>query len=192
MLAVLIHLSTGADETYSTLSSFKSTHAATASPLLSALANPSDLFGRSFLSASPGTNSTTPSSVTGGSPPSSWPASYTNNGSLPRGIGGSVPHQRGNGAYPSFEEHLSRNGAFGAYQRHPNSSGDTGRLTPGDGSYACSFDTLDSDSENVLCLGWEGGMDVWRIGKGSLDLLGRLEGLPGAVRNSVVCKHHRI
>lgn len=162
---------------------FKSTHTATASPLLAALSNPSDLFTRSFLSASPGTSSTAPSSVTGGSPPSSWPASYPNNGSLPRGIGGSVPR---NGGYPSFEEHLSRNGAFTGNQQHTASSGDPTRLKPGDTSYACSFDTLDGDSENVLCFGWEGGLDVWRAGKGSIDLLGRLEGLPGGVRSAKI------
>ncbi|KAF8422374.1 hypothetical protein EV426DRAFT_712796 [Tirmania nivea] len=162
---------------------FKSTQTATASPLLAAIPNPSDLFARSFLSASPGTSSTAPSSVTGGSPPSSWPASYTNNGSLPRGIGGSVPR---NGGYPSFEEHLSRNGAFTSNQRHTASSGDAVTLRPGDASYACSFDTLDGESENVLCFGWEGGLDVWRAGKGSLDLLGRLEGLSGGVRSAKI------
>ncbi|KAF8471786.1 hypothetical protein BDZ91DRAFT_760427 [Kalaharituber pfeilii] len=171
-----------------THSIFKSTQAATASPLLAALSNPSDLFSRSFLSASPGTNSTAPSSVTGNSPPSSWPASYNNSGSLPRGIGGSVPHQRANGAYPSFEEHLSRNGTS-VYQRFANSSGipgDMSRLIPGDVGYACSFDTLDGDAENVLCFGWEGGIDVWKIGKGSLDLLGRLEGLSGGVKGAKI------
>lgn len=173
-----------ADKYDSPHSIFKSSQTNTVSPLLAALPNPSELFARSFLSASPGTSSTTPNSITGGSPPSSWPASYTNHGSLPRGLGGSVPR---NGGYPSFEEHLSKNGAFMA-NRQIGSSGDTGRLRPGDASYACSFDSLDGDSENVLCLGWEGGLDVWRIGKGSLDLLGRLEGLTGGVRSAKVCK----
>lgn len=66
------------------------------------------------------------------------------------------------------------------------SPGGAASLRPGDASYACSFDTLDGDSENVLCFGWEGGLDVWRAGKGSLDLLGRLEGLPGGVRSAKV------
>lgn len=82
---------------------------------------------------------------------------------------------------------MSRNGAFTGNQRHTTSPSDTARIGPGDASYACSFDTLDGDSENVLCFGWEGGLDVWRAGKGSLDLLGRLEDLPGGVRNAQVC-----
>lgn len=81
---------------------------------------------------------------------------------------------------------MSRNGAFTGNQRHITSTGDAVRLRPGDASYACSFDALDGDSENVLCFGWEGGLDVWRAGKDSLDLLGRLEGLPGGVRSAKV------
>ncbi|KAI5808513.1 hypothetical protein DFH27DRAFT_606808 [Peziza echinospora] len=167
---------------------FKPNSGVAASPLLSAF-NPADLFGRSFLSGSPGTNSTAPSSLTGGSPPNSWPASYQNNGSLPRGAGGSVPHQRLSGTYPSFEEQLSRNGRFMNQHMFSNNtgvSGDSNKLTPGDGGYACSFDTLDGDSENVVCLGWEGGIDVWRVGKGSLDLIGRLEGLSGGVKSAKI------
>ena len=101
-----------------------------------------------------------------------------------------MPHQRLSGAYPSFEEQLSRNGRFMNQHMFSNNtgiSGDSNKLTPGDGGYACSFDTLDGDSENVVCLGWEGGIDVWRVGKGSLDLIGRLEGLSGGVKSAKVC-----
>jgi hypothetical protein len=63
-----------------------------------------------------------------------------------------------------------------------------GGLPPGEAGYFCGFDTLSMGgdeaartSENVLLIGSQGGLDVFRVEKGKLDLVGRLEGLRGAV-----------
>lgn len=77
------------------------------------------------------------------------------------------------------------------------------QLRPGEGNYACTFDTLDEPfggyagaaasggagnggGDNVVCLGWEGGVDVWKIGRGVLEQVGRLEGLGGGVKSAKV------
>ncbi|KAH0538673.1 hypothetical protein FGG08_004748 [Glutinoglossum americanum] len=61
-------------------------------------------------------------------------------------------------------------------------------LVPGDSGYYCGFDTLaiskdrgPSDTENVLLMGWQGGLDVFRVERDKLDIIGRLEGLRGGV-----------
>ena len=60
--------------------------------------------------------------------------------------------------------------------------------TPGEGGYFCGFDTLtmcgdeaSRTAENVLLVGQQGGLDVYRVERSKLDILGRLEGLKGAV-----------
>ncbi|CAO2657282.1 Nn.00g034080.m01.CDS01 [Neocucurbitaria sp. VM-36] len=60
--------------------------------------------------------------------------------------------------------------------------------TPGEGGYFCGFDTLSMAgdeaarlTENVLLVGCEGGLDVFRVEKSKMDLVGRLEGLRGSV-----------
>jgi hypothetical protein len=61
-------------------------------------------------------------------------------------------------------------------------------LQPGEGGYFCGFDTLATagdeaarSSENVLLVGSQGGIDVFRIDKSKMDLMGHLAGLRGAV-----------
>lgn len=61
-------------------------------------------------------------------------------------------------------------------------------ISPGEGGYFCGFDTLDMaadeaarSAENILLVGQQGGLDVFRVEKGKLDIIGRLEGLRGAV-----------
>ncbi|KAF2856961.1 hypothetical protein T440DRAFT_383677 [Plenodomus tracheiphilus IPT5] len=61
-------------------------------------------------------------------------------------------------------------------------------MTPGEGGYFCGFDTLVAAgdeaaraAENVILIGSQGGLDVFRVEKSKMDLVGRLEGLRGAV-----------
>ncbi len=61
-------------------------------------------------------------------------------------------------------------------------------ISPGERGYFCGFDTLDTAGdenarsvENVLLVGSQGGLDVFRVEKNKLDLVGRLEGLHGGV-----------
>lgn len=61
-------------------------------------------------------------------------------------------------------------------------------VVPGEGGYFCGFDTLSMaadaaarSSENVLLVGSQGGLDVFRVERCRLDILGRLEGLSGGV-----------
>jgi hypothetical protein len=68
-----------------------------------------------------------------------------------------------------------------------NPADNTG-INPGEGGYFCGLDTLsmagDEPSkvaENVLLVGYEGGIDVFRVEKAKMDLVGRLEGLRGGV-----------
>ncbi|KAF2741783.1 hypothetical protein M011DRAFT_462978 [Sporormia fimetaria CBS 119925] len=60
--------------------------------------------------------------------------------------------------------------------------------TAGEGGYYCGFDTLcmagdepAKVSENVLIVGYSGGVDIIRVDKRKLDLVGRLQGLQGNV-----------
>ncbi|KAI9849644.1 MAG: hypothetical protein M1837_002769 [Sclerophora amabilis] len=70
---------------------------------------------------------------------------------------------------------------FGPYPRRG-----TGFI-PGEDDFYCGLDTLPIDSGgsrsngDVLLLGWQGGLDVFKVEKDKLDLVGRLEGLRGAV-----------
>ncbi|KAI8937720.1 hypothetical protein NX059_005420 [Plenodomus lindquistii] len=61
-------------------------------------------------------------------------------------------------------------------------------MTPGEGGYFCGFDTLVAAgdeaaraAENVILVGSQGGLDVFRVEKSKMDLVGRLEGLRGGV-----------
>jgi hypothetical protein len=61
-------------------------------------------------------------------------------------------------------------------------------IPPGEGGYFCGLDTLtmagDEASrvaENVLLVGQPGSLDVFRVERSKLDIVGRLEGLRGAV-----------
>jgi hypothetical protein len=61
-------------------------------------------------------------------------------------------------------------------------------IQPGERGYFCGFDTLAMagdeaarSSENVLLVGSQGGLDVFRVEKSNLDMVGHLEGLRGAV-----------
>ncbi|KAJ4374220.1 hypothetical protein N0V83_002961 [Neocucurbitaria cava] len=65
---------------------------------------------------------------------------------------------------------------------------DNDGIPPGEGGYFCGFDTLtmagDEASrltENVLLVGSEGSLDVFRVEKSKMDLVGRLENLRGSV-----------
>lgn len=204
----------------------------TASPLLSALPNATDLFPRSipfplFLSTSnPSTNGPNSlGSASGGvglgvgvSPPPSAPASYSSGGNF-SGISGNPRQIRG---YPGFEEQFANGhsapgnnvGYYNPTQRyaqgspvplslHFGGSQSQPQLQPGEGNYACTFDTLDEPfggyagaaasggtgnggGDNVVCLGWEGGVDIWKVGRGVLEQVGRLEGLGGGVKSAKV------
>lgn len=204
----------------------------TASPLLSALPNATDLFPRSipfpsFLSTSnPSTNAPNSlGSASGGvglgvgvSPPPSAPASYSSGGNY----SGSSGHPRQIRGYPGFEEQFTSNhsvpgnnvGYYNPTQRYAQGSPiplslqfGGSQLQPGEGNYACTFDTLDEPfggyagaaagggignggGDNVVCLGWEGGVDVWKVGRGVLEQVGRLEGLGGGVKSAKVDFSH--
>lgn len=61
-------------------------------------------------------------------------------------------------------------------------------LVPGQDGCFCGFDTLSMagdeaarSAENVLLIGSQGGLDVFRVEKSKMDIVGRLEGLRGAV-----------
>lgn len=61
-------------------------------------------------------------------------------------------------------------------------------LTAGEGGYFCGFDTLSMagdeaarSAENVLLVGSQGGIEVFRVDKGKMDIVGRLDGLRGGV-----------
>lgn len=67
-------------------------------------------------------------------------------------------------------------------------NGPTDGIQPGEGGYFCGFDTLSMagdeaarSSENVLLVGSQGGLDVFRVEKSKMDIVGRLEGLRGGV-----------
>ncbi|KAF3937171.1 hypothetical protein ABW19_dt0201350 [Dactylella cylindrospora] len=109
-------------------------------------------------------------------------------------------------SYPSFPEHRGSS----VYATSPTPShlsgrggarppAHTGHLRPGDGGWAFSFDVLDDlegnigselaqkasgsgvNGTDVVCLGWEGGVDVWKVGRGVVELVSRMSGLPGTV-----------
>lgn len=61
-------------------------------------------------------------------------------------------------------------------------------IAAGEEGYFCGFDTLcmaadeaARTAENVLLVGCQGGLDVFRVEKGKMDVLGRLEGLRGGI-----------
>ncbi|KAF2876938.1 hypothetical protein BDV95DRAFT_625048 [Massariosphaeria phaeospora] len=65
--------------------------------------------------------------------------------------------------------------------------------TAGEGGYYCGFDTLSmagddasKTAENVLLVGYQGGLDVFRVEKGRMDIVGRLEGLRGHILGAKV------
>lgn len=68
---------------------------------------------------------------------------------------------------------------------NPVSGGD---VNPGESGYHCGFDTLGTAghdpskvAENVLLIGYEGGIDILKVDRRKMDVVGRLEGLRGAV-----------
>jgi hypothetical protein len=67
-------------------------------------------------------------------------------------------------------------------------SGASEGIPPGEGGYFCGFDTLMMAgdeaarvAENVLLVGQQGSLDIFRVEKGKMEIVGRLEGLQGAV-----------
>jgi hypothetical protein len=61
-------------------------------------------------------------------------------------------------------------------------------LKPGENGYFCGFDTLATSgdgpslpAEDVLLVGYQGGMEVCRVNRDRLDILGQLSGLKGSV-----------
>lgn len=40
--------------------------------------------------------------------------------------------------------------------------------------------------DNVVCLGFDGGVEVWKVGKENADLIGGLTGLRGSVKSAKV------
>jgi hypothetical protein len=65
---------------------------------------------------------------------------------------------------------------------------ETEGLVAGEGGYYCGFDSLSmagdeaaKPAENVLLIGYQGGLEVFRVDKGKMDIVGRLEGLRGGI-----------
>jgi len=105
-------------------------------------------------------------------------------------------------SYPSFAENLAGGYSSSAGTNYSTSHGTTSTTrNAGDSGFACSFDVLDdvdittatvkangqqataplTSGTDVICLGWEGGVDVWKVGRGDVELLGRMSGLTGSV-----------
>jgi len=68
-----------------------------------------------------------------------------------------------------------------------------GGTVAGEGGYFCGFDTLSMAgdeaaraAENVLLVGYQGGLDVFRVEKGKMDAVGHLEGLRGGVTGAKI------
>ncbi|KAF2270905.1 hypothetical protein CC78DRAFT_573264 [Lojkania enalia] len=66
-------------------------------------------------------------------------------------------------------------------------------IVAGEGGYHCGFDTLcmagdeaSKAAENVLLVGYQGGLDIFRVERGKMDIVGRLEGLRGGVLGAKV------
>lgn len=96
---------------------------------------------------------------------------YTNNLPLPH-----EPQPHFYGAPGAFELGLEQK-----YDMFPD-------LIPGADGYYCGFDTLDGaghgpskKAQDVLIVGYEGGLDVIKIGRRQSPVIGRLEGLRGSV-----------
>lgn len=124
--------------------------------------------------------------IGGPSPPPSAPASYSSGaGSVPRQLKG----------YNGFEEHPY---SYPQYAGSPNSA--AGALAAGlpgvarhassNGQTAYEFATVDDAKgieENVVFVGFEGGMEVWKVGRSAVEMVGRLEGMRGGVKGGKVC-----
>lgn len=143
------------------------------------------------------------------STPPSAPASYSSGGAG----GFSAPRQaRG---YPGFEEQYSgSNGSTGTTyhntaQRNPHGSSvpsaeqlNGSHFYIGEANYACELATVDelglqggntrissgaiAGGDNVVCLGSNGGVDIWRIGRSIVEQVGHLEGLRGYVKTAKI------
>ncbi|KAF2110009.1 hypothetical protein BDV96DRAFT_501348 [Lophiotrema nucula] len=66
-------------------------------------------------------------------------------------------------------------------------------ITAGEGGHFCGLDTLSMagdeasrGAENVLLVGYQGGLDVFRVERGKMDVIGRLEGLRGNVLSAKI------
>jgi hypothetical protein len=75
----------------------------------------------------------------------------------------------------------------------PLPSGPTPRAAAGDGEYYCGFDSSSSaggsatlSAEDVVLIGWEGGLDIYKVTTENMDLIGRLSDLPGSVIDAKV------
>jgi hypothetical protein len=102
---------------------------------------------------------------------------------------GNVPPHRGHAALPHEDQaHFHPGGLLDldsiglpGYPQH-------GGLSPGENGYFCGWDTLSTAghgpsaiAENILLVGYEGGLRVYRVSRKNVDIIGRLEGLRGAV-----------
>ncbi|KAI5789382.1 hypothetical protein FPQ18DRAFT_278426, partial [Pyronema domesticum] len=126
--------------------------------------------------------------IGGPSPPPSAPASYSSGaGSVPRQLKG----------YNGFEEHPY---SYPQYAGSPNSA--AGALAAGlpgvarhassNGQTAYEFATVDDAKgieENVVFVGFEGGMEVWKVGRSAVEMVGRLEGMRGGVKGGKILPH---
>jgi hypothetical protein len=138
----------------------------------------------------------------GPSPPPSAPASYSSGGgSVPRqlkGYNGFEEHSYGSphgNSYPQYA--VSPNSAVGGLAsglpgltvaaghhlaRHASSNGHTGQVY----EFATVNDAKGIE-ENVVCVAFEGGMEIWKVGRSAVEMVGRLEGMRGVVRGGKVC-----
>ncbi|KAI9764755.1 MAG: hypothetical protein M1835_007511 [Candelina submexicana] len=69
----------------------------------------------------------------------------------------------------------------------------SGGFLPGANGYFCGFDTLATSGDlasqpvgNVMLVGFEGGIDIYKVERDKLDVIGHLEGLRGAVLGAKV------
>ncbi|KAF2197002.1 hypothetical protein GQ43DRAFT_227163 [Delitschia confertaspora ATCC 74209] len=101
---------------------------------------------------------------------------YSQYGAKPFATNPPLPHQPQTHYYnlPEIDLGLDTTGSDG--------------ITPGEGGYFCGFDTLSTagdepsrTAENVLIVGYEGGVELFRVERSKMDVIGRLEGLRGSV-----------
>ena len=187
--------------------------AAGSSPLISALQGPSDLLSRSIpfspfrAAPSPPGAPNSVGSTTGGvglnggpSSPPSAPTSYSSAG------GGGFNASR---QVKGYEDHGSvPYGGFGGfYASSQRSAGGTlnvgANFQPNQNNYASALATIDelglvggnvrvaggngaSGGDNVVISGWDGGVDVWRIGRNTTEQIARLDGVRGSVMGAKV------
>ena len=121
-------------------------------------------------------------------------------------------HSHGNNSNSSHNHSLNNPNNI---QRYPhagspnaqlNAAGTYLRPGPGESRFACELGTVDEaglsgpnarfasargagaagGGENIVCLGYDGGVEIWRAGRNAVERIGALDGLKGAVKTAKV------